>query len=91
MPEVFEFNFFETNKCYEKGRTDKVEYREGANYCPQKYLTYIGKFTHLSQGNPYEANFSVFGPMNLTAEGNKYFRECPCRTGGKRKRRTRRR
>lgn len=92
---VFEYNTFDTNKCYQKcNRNGSIIYRNQNYFCPIDNLTYVGKFTHFSQGNPYEANFSVGGPINLTAEGNKYFRECPCRTGGskrKRRKRTRKR
>jgi hypothetical protein len=90
--EVFQYNFFEPNKCYEKcNRVSNIVTIEGANYCPKNNLTYVGMFTHYSQGNSSEANFSA-GPINLNAPNNAYFREC--RTGGsrrKRRKRTRRR
>ena len=93
--EVFDYNTFDTNKCYQKcNRVDNIIYRNQKYYCPITNLTYLGRFTHLSQGNPNEGNFSVGGPINLTAKSNKYFRECPCRIGGtirKRRKRTCRR
>ena len=81
-------NTFDTNKCYEKcNRMDSIIYRNQSYFCPTRNLTYLGRFTHLSQGNPYEANFSVGGPINLSAMSNRFFRECPCRTGGTRRKR----